>query len=226
MEGLSRHLMYVHSSFHSLLLSSLSLFYTKTCSVIFSCIPVNLMFYSLNRPPFVLPCFLHIAVLTQKASLAPIIVIGGWQAEPLGPYWRTFNALHFYSVQFPACTHSISHSSCCNLPKFVLQKLITFIFTPFAFTLVPITNLTRFWFPFTSGVLPLFTSSFILLVCKPKPMKCFCFLSPEFTYCVIRKLFTTSLSHRLVYLSIKISYLELWSLNFKRCAIFPWSSFY
>lgn len=77
MEGLLRHLMYVHSSFHSLLLSSLSLFYTQTCSVIFSCIPVNLMFYSLNRPPFVLPCFLHIAVLTQKASLAPIIVIGG-----------------------------------------------------------------------------------------------------------------------------------------------------
>lgn len=144
--GLSRHLTYVSSSFHSPPLSGLSLFYTQTCSVIFFCLHVNLMFYSLNRSPFVLPCILHIAVQTQKASLAPIIFIGGWQAESLGPYWRNFNALHFYSVPFPACTHSISHSSCCNLPKFVLQKLITFIFTPFAFTLVPITNLTKFWF--------------------------------------------------------------------------------
>ena len=113
------------------------------------------MFYSLKRPPFVLPCFLHIAVQTQKASLAPVI-IGRWQAEHLGPYWRTINALHFYSMSFPASTHSISHSSCCNLPTFVLQKPITFIFTPFAFTLVPITNLAGFWFLFNSGV-PHFT---------------------------------------------------------------------
>lgn len=76
-DGLSRHLMYVSSSFHSLPLIGLSLFYTQTRSVVFSSLPVNLMFHSLNRPPFVLPRFLHIAVQTQKASLAPIIVIGG-----------------------------------------------------------------------------------------------------------------------------------------------------
>lgn len=195
------------SSFHSLPLSGLSLFYTQTYSVIFFCLPVNLMFYSLNRPLFVLPCFLHTAVQTQKASLAPVIVIGGRQAELLGPYWGTSNALHFYSVLFPARPHSISHSSCCNLSKFVLQKLITFIFTPFAFTLVPITNLTRFWFLFPSGVPPLFTSSFFTLFftlspCKPEPMNSLCFLSPGFTYCVIRKPFTTSFSHRSVYPSI------------------------
>lgn len=135
----------------------LSLFYTQTCSVIFSCLPVNLTFYSMNRPPFVLPCILHIAAQTQKASLASIIVIGGWWAGSSGTYWRTFNTLHFYSVMFPACIHLISYSSYSNLHKFILQKLITFMFTSFALTLVPITNLTRFWFSFTSRVSPLFT---------------------------------------------------------------------
>lgn len=83
MDGLLRHLTYV-SSFHSLLLSDLLLFYTQTCSVVFSCLPVNLMFYSLNRPPFVLLCFLYIAVQIQKAHLDPVIDIDGLQAEPLG----------------------------------------------------------------------------------------------------------------------------------------------
>lgn len=132
MDGLSRHLMYVSSSFHSILLSGLSLFYTQTCSVIFFYLPINLLFYSMNTPLFDLSCTLHIAVQTKKASLTPIIVIGGWQAGYLGTYWMIFNALHFYSVLFPASTLSISHSSCCNISKFVLQKLITFMFTLFA----------------------------------------------------------------------------------------------
>lgn len=170
------------------------------------------MFYSLKRPRFVLPCFLYIVVQTQKASLAPVI-IGGWQAEHLGLYWRTINALHFYSLSFPASTHSISHSSCCNLPTFVLQKLITFIFTLFAFTVVPTTSLAGFWFLFNSGVPPLYLSHnlfshhLLFLICKPQPMNCCHFLFPEFTYCVIRKPF--AVSHHFLYQLIKIPCLEL-----------------
>ena len=206
-DGLTRYLLYVSSSFHFLPFIGLSLFYTQTRSLIFSSLPVNLVFYSLKRPPFVLPCFLHIAAQTQKASLAPAI-IGGWQAEHLGPYWRTINALHFYSMSFPASTRSISHSSCSNLPTFVLQKPITFIFTLFAFTLVPITNLAGFWLLFNSGVPPLYLSHnffshhLSLWICKPEPMNCFYFLFPEFTYCVIRKPF--AVSYHFLYQLIKI----------------------
>lgn len=191
------------------------------------------MFYSVNRPPFVLPCFLHIAVQTQKASLAPIIVIGGWQAEPLGPYWRSFKVLHFYSVLFPACTHSISHSSCCNLSKFVLQKFITCIFTPFAFTLVPITNLTRFWFLFTSGVPPLFMQTFFHIIFHSFDMQTWAYelllLSLLWVYLLCNK---KALYHVLVtFLGVSIYYVSMFRTviskhHFKRSQIFPWSSCY
>lgn len=174
-------------------LSGLSLFHTQTCAVVFSCLPVNLMFYSLNISPFVLPCVLRIAVQTQKASLAPIIFRGGWQTESLELYWGPFNALHFYSLPFPACTHSISHSSCCNLPRFVLQECITFLCTPFAFTLFAITNLTRFWLLFTSGIPCPSTSSFTPLICKPDALNCFHFLSQIYLLC-----YKNALYHALV----------------------------
>lgn len=57
-----------------------------------------------------------------------------------------------------------------------------------------------------------FTSFFTLLICKPEHMNCFCFLSPEFTYCVIRKPFT--MSHGVVYPFIKIPRLEISPSNF------------
>lgn len=139
-DGLLRHFIQVSSSFHSLPLSGLSLFYTQTCSVIFSSLPVNLMFYSVNS--LLLSC--HAFCIQQFRQRRPLylllllLVHDKW--NPQDPIEGNFKALHFYFVLFPACTPSISHSSCCNLSKFVLQKLITFIFTPFAFTLVPITT--------------------------------------------------------------------------------------
>lgn len=63
------------------------------------------------------------------------------------------------------------------------DSFCTFLFTPFAFTLFAITNLTRLWLLFTSGIPCSSTSSFTPLICKPDARNCFHFLSQIYLLC-------------------------------------------
>lgn len=134
-----------------LLLCQAYLYFALKLPLWYFCLPANLMFYSLNRFPFVLPYF-----FAYSSS-----DIGGLFSSYYFYWWMTGWILrillkNFQCFAFLLCAFSYLHSF--NFTQLLPQTFQIcsaethhFCFYPFAFTLVPITNLTRFWFLFTSG---------------------------------------------------------------------------
>lgn len=130
------------SSFHSYFYGLIFILHSNSFSDIFLSPYQTWCFIPQKKIPLSLPCFLHIAVQTQKASLALLLLVDdrlNTQDCIEGPLYFAF----LFSVI--SCKYSF------NFTQLLLQsshirsaKTHHFYFTLFAFTVVPTTSLAGF----------------------------------------------------------------------------------